>query len=55
MVRAAVNGLLELITVEQAAKERGLDVSQIGYKSRAKSKTESVDTRKAAVVAAEVA
>lgn len=55
MVRAAVNGLLELITVEQAAKERGLDVSQIGYKSRAKSKTESVNTRKAAVVAAEVA
>lgn len=55
MVRAAVNGLLELITVEQAAKERGLDVSQIGYKSRAKSKTDSVDTRKAAVVAAEVA
>jgi len=55
MVRAAVNGLLELITVEQAAKERGLDISQIGYKSRAKSKTESVDTRKAAVVAAEVA
>lgn len=55
MVRAAVNGLLELITVEQAAKERGLDVSQIGYKSRAKSKTETVDTRKAAVVAAEVA
>lgn len=55
MVRAAVNGLLELITVEQAAKERGLDVSQIGYKSRAKSKTESVDPRKAAVVAAEVA
>ncbi|MFN5581204.1 30S ribosomal protein S5 [Gemmatimonas sp.] len=55
MVRAAVDGLTHLITVEQAAKERGLDVSQIGYKSRAKSKTEAVNTSKAAVVAAEVA
>ncbi|MBL0938191.1 MAG: 30S ribosomal protein S5 [Gemmatimonadaceae bacterium] len=55
MVRAAVNGLKDLITVELAAKERGLDPAQIGYKSRAKSKTESVDIRKAAVVAAEVA
>lgn len=55
MVRAAIDGLTHLITVEQAAKERGLDVSQIGYKSRAKSKTETVSTSKAAVVAAEVA
>jgi hypothetical protein len=30
-------------------------VSQIGYKSRAKSRMDVVDTRKAAVVAAEVA
>lgn len=55
MVRAAIDGLTHLITVEQAAKERGIEVSQIGYKSRAKSKMEVVDTRKAAVVAAEVA
>jgi small subunit ribosomal protein S5 len=55
MVRAAIDGLTHLITVEQAARERGLDVSQIGYKSRAKSRTESTDRSKAAVVAAEVA
>jgi len=55
MVRAAIDGLTHLVTVEQAAKERGIDVSQIGYKSRAKVKSEAVDTRKAAVVAAEVA
>jgi len=55
MVRAAVDGLTHLITVEQAARERGIEVSQIGYKSRAKSKTEAVNTSKAAVVAAEVA
>jgi small subunit ribosomal protein S5 len=52
MVRAAIDGLTHLVTVEQAARERGLEVSQIGYKSRAKSKTESIDTRKAAVVGA---
>ncbi|MCE2901714.1 MAG: 30S ribosomal protein S5 [Gemmatimonas sp.] len=55
MVRAAIDGLTHLITVEQAAKERGLDVSQIGYKSRAKSRAETIDRSKAAVVAAEVA
>lgn len=55
MVRAAVDGLTHLITVEQAAKERGIEVSQIGYKSRAKSKAEAVNTSKAAVTAAEVA
>lgn len=52
MVRAAIDGLTHLVTVEQAARERGLDVSQIGYKSRAKSKTETHDHRKAAVVGA---
>jgi small subunit ribosomal protein S5 len=55
MVRAAMHGLQHLVTVEQAARERGIEVSRIGYKSRAKSKAEVVDTRKAAVVAAEVA
>jgi small subunit ribosomal protein S5 len=52
MVRAAVDGLTHLITVEQAAKERGIEVSQIGYKSRAKSKTEAINPSKAAVVGA---
>ena len=52
MVLAALDGLTHLITVEQAAKERGVDVSQIGYRSRAKSRTETHDARKAAVVGA---
>jgi len=38
MVRAAMNGLLELTTVEQIARERGVEVSSLGYKSRARSK-----------------
>jgi len=50
MVLAALDGLLHLITVEQAAKERGIEVSEIGYRSRAKSRTEAQDHRKAAVV-----
>ena len=54
MVLAALDGLMHLITVEQAAKERGIEVSQIGYRSRAKSRTESHDHRKAAVTAAGV-
>ncbi len=52
MVLAALDGLTHLITVEQAAKERGVDVSQIGYRSRAKSRTEGHDVRKAAVIGA---
>jgi small subunit ribosomal protein S5 len=55
MVLAALDGLTHLITVEQAAKERGVDVSQIGYKSRAKSRSDVPDLRKAAVTAAGVA
>lgn len=38
MVRAAVNGLQQLVTVEQAARERGVEPSSIGYRSRAKVK-----------------
>lgn len=53
MVLAALDGLTHLVTVEQAAKERGIEVSQIGYRSRAKSRTDAPDLRKAAVVAAE--
>jgi small subunit ribosomal protein S5 len=54
MVLAALDGLQQLITVEQAAKERGIEVTQIGYKSRATSRMELPDPRKAAAVAAGV-
>lgn len=51
MVRAAMDGLTQLLTVEQAARERGIDIASIGYKSRATPKRESVDLRKASVAA----
>ena len=38
MVLAALDGLQQLTTVEQIARERGMEVSSIGYRSRAKSK-----------------
>jgi small subunit ribosomal protein S5 len=38
MVLAALDGLQSLTTVEQIARERGVEVSSLGYKSRAKSK-----------------
>ena len=38
MVRAAMDGLTSLTTVEQAARERGVEPASIGYRSRAKSK-----------------
>jgi small subunit ribosomal protein S5 len=38
MVRAAMAGLQSLTTVEQVAKERGVEPRTIGYRSRAKSK-----------------
>ncbi|MBI2408095.1 MAG: 30S ribosomal protein S5 [Gemmatimonadetes bacterium] len=38
LVRAAVNGLSSLTTVEQIARERGVEPSSLGYKSRAKVK-----------------
>jgi small subunit ribosomal protein S5 len=38
MVRAAIAGLRGLTTVEQIARERGVEASSIGYRSRAKSK-----------------
>ena len=34
MVRAAMDGLAQLVTVDQIARERGLEVSQIGYRAR---------------------
>jgi small subunit ribosomal protein S5 len=38
MVLAALDGLRQLTTVEQIARERGVEVSSIQYRSRAKSK-----------------
>ena len=38
MVLAALDGLHQLTTVEDIARERGVDVASIGYRSRAKSK-----------------
>jgi small subunit ribosomal protein S5 len=38
MVLAALDGLKQLTTVEQIARERGVEVSSIGYRSRAKSR-----------------
>jgi small subunit ribosomal protein S5 len=38
MVLAAMQGLTSLTTVEQIARERGVEISSLGYKSRAKSK-----------------
>src|SRR5512138_1684105 len=38
MVRAAMEGLQSLTTVEQAARERGVEPTSIGYRSRAKTK-----------------
>jgi small subunit ribosomal protein S5 len=38
MVLAALDGLRQLTTVEQIARERGVEPSTIGYRSRAKSK-----------------
>jgi small subunit ribosomal protein S5 len=38
MVRAAMDGLQNLTTVEQIARERGVEPASLGYKSRAKSR-----------------
>jgi small subunit ribosomal protein S5 len=38
MVLAALNGLEQLTTVEDIARERGIEVSSLGYRSRAKVK-----------------
>jgi small subunit ribosomal protein S5 len=38
MVRAAMDGLQQLTTVEQIARERGIEPSALQYKSRAKAK-----------------
>ena len=36
MVLAALDGLKQLTTVEEIARERGVEVSSLGYRSRAK-------------------
>jgi small subunit ribosomal protein S5 len=36
MVRAAIDGLMQLTTVEQIARERGVEPTSIQYRSRAK-------------------
>jgi small subunit ribosomal protein S5 len=36
MVLAALDGLKQLVTVEEIARERGVEVSSLGYRSRAK-------------------
>lgn len=38
MVRAAIDGLTQLTTIDQIARERGVEASTIPYRSRAKSK-----------------
>jgi small subunit ribosomal protein S5 len=38
MVRATMEGLRQLTTVEQVARERGVDPASIGYRSRAEVK-----------------
>jgi hypothetical protein len=35
---AALDGLRQLTTVEDIARERGIDVAAVGYRSRARSK-----------------
>lgn len=42
LVLAALDGLKQLTTVEQAARERGVDASSIGYRSRARGKEAAV-------------
>ena len=34
MVRATLNGLMQLTTVQRVAKERGVDVASLGYRAR---------------------
>lgn len=38
LVRAAMDGLAQLTTVEQIARERGVDIGSLGYRSRATAK-----------------
>jgi small subunit ribosomal protein S5 len=51
LVRAAMDGLQQLTTVEQIARERGMEPDAIGYRSRAEVRTERVRAGAAAVEA----
>ena len=51
MVLAALDGLQQLTTVDQIARERGIDVAQVGYRSRARSRESVVRPGLAAVEA----
>ena len=46
MVRAAMDGLQQLTTVEQVARERGIETSSLQYRSRAKSRDGEVASRR---------
>ncbi len=48
MVRAAMQGLQMLTTVEQIARERGVETSSLSYRSRAKSRDAAAGTRRPA-------
>lgn len=50
MVRAALDGLTQLTTVDQVARERGMEVSQVGYRPRVL--TRRTESASAAVVEA---
>jgi small subunit ribosomal protein S5 len=45
MVRAAMDGLAHLTTVDQIARERGIDPSSLPYRSRATSRREAAPAR----------
>lgn len=49
MVRAAMDGLAHLTTVDQIARERGLESGSLPYRSRAVSKRESMRSKKETV------
>jgi small subunit ribosomal protein S5 len=49
MVRAAMDGLAHLTTVDQIARERGIEAGSLPYRSRAVSKRESVRSTKETV------
>ena len=51
MVRAAMDGLQQLTTVEQVARERGVEASSLPYRSRAKSREARETTSHAGAVA----
>ena len=57
MVRAAMDGLQQLTTVEQVARERGVEASSLPYRSRAKSREarETAQPATAVAVAGETA